>query len=120
MTRASNRFRTSSSEYSPCWQGLIDHALYSYYKQYGYKTIIMGASFRDIGAIKELAGCDYLTISPKLLEELNNDTSVLHLLHPSCCPLFGHLLMRCHVALPCQRSSKRVRRTTRRWRRRAT
>ncbi|CAD6580064.1 MAG: sedoheptulose-7-phosphate:D-glyceraldehyde-3-phosphate transaldolase [Tremellales sp. Tagirdzhanova-0007] len=41
-------------------------------RQHGYKTIIMGASFRDVGAIKELAGCDYLTISPKLLEELNN------------------------------------------------
>ena len=46
----------------------------SYYKQHGYKTIIMGASFRDTGAIKELAGCDYLTISPKLLEQLKNDT----------------------------------------------
>jgi transaldolase len=34
----------------------------------------MGASFRDTGAIKELAGCDYLTIAPKLLEELKNDS----------------------------------------------
>lgn len=49
--------------------------IFNYYKQHGYKTIIMGASFRDIGAIKELAGCDYLTISPKLLEELKNDES---------------------------------------------
>ena len=37
----------------------------------------MGASFRDIGAIKELAGCDFLTISPKLLEELNKSEFVV-------------------------------------------
>jgi transaldolase len=44
----------------------------SYYKQHGYKTIVMGASFRNKGEITELAGCDYLTIAPKLLEELKN------------------------------------------------
>lgn len=44
----------------------------SYYKQHGYKTIVMGASFRNVGEIKALAGCDYLTIAPKLLEELKN------------------------------------------------
>ncbi len=40
--------------------------------RHGYKTIVMGASFRNTGEITELAGCDYLTIAPKLLEELKN------------------------------------------------
>ena len=44
--------------------------IYKYYKKYGYKTEVMGASFRNIGEITELAGCDLLTISPKLLKEL--------------------------------------------------
>lgn len=46
--------------------------IYNYYKHFGYKTEIMGASFRNIGEIIELAGCDLLTISPTLLEELQN------------------------------------------------
>lgn len=46
--------------------------IFNYYKKYGYKTIVMGASFRNTGEITELAGCDYLTISPTLLEELYN------------------------------------------------
>ncbi|KAL1958652.1 hypothetical protein VTO42DRAFT_3995 [Malbranchea cinnamomea] len=49
--------------------------IYNYYKRHGYKTIVMGASFRNIGEIIELAGCDYLTISPSLLEELYNSTT---------------------------------------------
>ncbi|OCF33198.1 transaldolase [Kwoniella heveanensis BCC8398] len=44
--------------------------IFNYYKQHGYKTIVMGASFRNIGEITALAGCDYLTIAPKLLDEL--------------------------------------------------
>ena len=44
--------------------------VYDYYKHFGYKTQVMGASFRNIGEIKELAGCDLLTISPQLLAEL--------------------------------------------------
>lgn len=44
--------------------------IYNYYKKYGYKTQIMGASFRNIDEILELAGCDLLTISPQLLDEL--------------------------------------------------
>lgn len=44
--------------------------IYNYYKQYGYATEVMGASFRNVGEILELAGCDLLTISPALLEEL--------------------------------------------------
>ena len=46
--------------------------IYNYYKKFGYKTVVMGASFRNIGEIKELAGCDLLTIAPKLLEELQS------------------------------------------------
>lgn len=47
-------------------------SIYNYYKANGYNTIVMGASFRNIGEILELAGCDRLTISPQLLEELAN------------------------------------------------
>ena len=47
--------------------------IYNYYKKFGYKTVVMGASFRNIGEIKELAGCDLLTISPKLLAELDSE-----------------------------------------------
>jgi len=49
--------------------------IFTYYKQHGYKTIVMGASFRNTGEIKALAGVDFLTISPNLLEELKNDSS---------------------------------------------
>jgi transaldolase len=44
--------------------------IYHYFKKFGYKTVVMGASFRNIGEICELAGCDLLTISPQLLAEL--------------------------------------------------
>ncbi len=44
--------------------------IYNYFKKFGYKTVVMGASFRNIGEIQQLAGCDLLTISPKLIEEL--------------------------------------------------
>ncbi len=46
--------------------------IYNYYKKFDYKTVVMGASFRNIGEITELAGCDLLTIAPKLLEELDS------------------------------------------------
>src|ERR1700731_638453 len=45
--------------------------IYNYYKKFGYQTEVMGASFRNIGQIEYLAGCDLLTISPNLLEELS-------------------------------------------------
>jgi len=50
--------------------------IYSYYKKFGYKTEVMGASFRTVSQITELAGCDLLTISPDLLKKLadSNDT----------------------------------------------
>lgn len=51
--------------------------IYNYYKKFGYKTIVMGASFRNTGEIKALAGCDFLTISPQLLGELLKDHSKL-------------------------------------------
>ncbi|ADN00119.1 transaldolase [Dickeya dadantii] len=44
--------------------------IYKYYKQHGYETVVMGASFRNVGEILELAGCDRLTIAPPLLKEL--------------------------------------------------
>merc|ERR1712168_1747294 len=46
--------------------------IYNYYKKHGYKTVVMGASFRNTGEVTALAGCDLLTISPKLLAELDN------------------------------------------------
>ncbi|EGC37513.1 transaldolase [Dictyostelium purpureum] len=52
--------------------------IFAYYKKYGYKTSVMGASFRNKEQTTELAGCDLLTISPNLLEELKNtDSSVV-------------------------------------------
>ncbi len=45
--------------------------IYTYYKKFGYETEVMGASFRNVGQIRELAGCDLLTISPELMEELS-------------------------------------------------
>jgi transaldolase len=51
--------------------------IYNYYKKFGYKTVVMGASFRNIGEIIELAGCDLLTIAPKLLEELETTEGTL-------------------------------------------
>jgi len=46
--------------------------IYNYFKKFGYKTVVMGASFRNIGEIEQLAGCDLLTISPQLLGELES------------------------------------------------
>jgi transaldolase len=46
--------------------------IYNYFKHFGYKTVVMGASFRNTGEITELAGCDLLTISPQLLAELES------------------------------------------------
>jgi transaldolase len=51
--------------------------IYSYYKKFGYNTEVMGASFRNVGEITELAGVDLLTISPKLLDELQNTEGTL-------------------------------------------
>jgi transaldolase len=53
--------------------------IYNYYKKFDYSTIVMGASFRNIGEIIELVGCDNLTISPNLLKELESTEGVLDL-----------------------------------------
>jgi len=58
--------------------------IYTYYKKFGYKTQVMGASFRNTGQIEFLAGCDLLTISPDLLEELqNSDKELVRRLDPA-------------------------------------
>jgi len=49
--------------------------IFNYYKKFGYPTEVMGASFRNTGEIKELVGCDLLTIGPKLLEQMQQDFS---------------------------------------------
>ncbi|KAG0679862.1 sedoheptulose-7-phosphate:D-glyceraldehyde-3- phosphate transaldolase [Pichia californica] len=51
--------------------------IFNYYKKYNYNTIVMGASFRNTGEISALAGCDYLTISPGLLEKLSESKDSL-------------------------------------------
>ena len=68
---------TDKKEYAPAEDpGVISVTkIYNYYKKFGYKTEVMGASFRNIGEITELAGCDLLTISPKLLDELRTSAA---------------------------------------------
>jgi len=51
--------------------------IYNYFKHFGYATEVMGASFRNAGEIRELAGCDLLTISPALLGELSQSSEPL-------------------------------------------
>lgn len=51
--------------------------IYNYYKVNGYQTVVMGASFRNLGQIEQLAGCDRLTISPELLQQLADDQQLL-------------------------------------------
>ncbi len=51
--------------------------IYDYFKAQGHKTVVMGASFRNVGQIEQLAGCDRLTISPELLQQLADDNGPL-------------------------------------------
>ena len=51
--------------------------IFDYYKQHGYKTVVMGASFRNTQEIEQLAGCDRLTISPALMQDLADDNGIL-------------------------------------------
>ncbi|MEM7563157.1 MAG: transaldolase [Pseudomonadota bacterium] len=51
--------------------------IFNYYKQHGFQTVVMGASFRNTGEIEELAGCDRLTISPQLMQALADDSGSL-------------------------------------------
>ena len=66
-------------EYAPAEDpGVISVTkIYNYYKEYGYNTVVMGASFRNVGEITELAGCDRLTIAPALLKELQENSTAL-------------------------------------------
>jgi transaldolase len=66
--KAKNPTTEYTAETDPGVQSV--HKIYAYYKEYGYKTVVMGASFRNIGEIIQLAGCDRLTIAPNLLQEL--------------------------------------------------
>ena len=64
--------KDTGKDYTPAEDPGVESVttIYNYYKKFGYKTVVMGASFRNIGEITELAGCDLLTIAPKLLDEL--------------------------------------------------
>lgn len=68
---------TDQKEYKPSEDpGVVSVTqIFNYYKKFDYKTVVMGASFRNVGEVTELAGCDLLTISPKLLGELGNSTA---------------------------------------------
>ena len=70
---------TDKKEYAPHEDpGVVSVTeIYNYYKQYDYKTVVMGASFRNIGEITELAGCDRLTIAPGLLKALQESNEPL-------------------------------------------
>jgi transaldolase len=70
---------TDQKEYAPAEDPGVKSVtnIFNYYKQSGYETIVMGASFRNVGEITELAGCDRLTISPQLLQELDDDFGLL-------------------------------------------
>jgi transaldolase len=70
---------TGKTSYAPAEDpGVVSVTrIYNYYKNYGYKTEVMGASFRNIGEITELCGSDLLTIAPKLLSELEEKTGDL-------------------------------------------
>ena len=71
--------KSTGKDYAPAEDPGVQsvRAIYAYYKKFGYKTEVMGASFRNVGEILELAGCDLLTISPQLLAELKASTSPL-------------------------------------------
>ena len=70
---------SDKKEYAPAEDpGVISVTkIYNYYKEYGYNTVVMGASFRNLGEITELAGCDRLTIAPALLKELQENSTAL-------------------------------------------
>ena len=68
--------KANKREYAPAEDPGVESVreIYAYYKTFGYPTEVMGASFRSKGEALELAGCDLLTISPDLLEEMKNST----------------------------------------------
>ncbi len=73
--KANTEQKEYSSEEDPGVVSVTE--IYNYFKKHDYKTVVMGASFRNIGEVMQLAGCDKLTISPALLQELENSEGVL-------------------------------------------
>ncbi len=77
--------RVNGRDYTPAEDpGVLSvRSIYNYFKKFGYGTVVMGASFRNVGEIEELAGVDFLTISPALLEHLaKSDRSLQRKLSP--------------------------------------
>ena len=74
-----HKAKSGQTEYAPHEDpGVISVSkIYSFYKRHNYSTVVMGASFRNTGEIEHLAGCDRLTISPQLLNDLEQDTGQL-------------------------------------------
>jgi transaldolase len=74
-----NLKNSKNENYAPAMEPgiLVVKNIFNYYKKFGYKTEIMAASFRNIGEITELSGCDLMTISPKLLAELEDSKGML-------------------------------------------
>ena len=74
-----HKANSGKQEYAPAEDpGVISVTdIYRFYKEHGYETIVMGASFRNTGEIEQLAGCDRLTISPDLMDQLEKDSSPL-------------------------------------------
>jgi transaldolase len=83
--------KTYAAEEDPGVKNVTE--IYNYYKQNGFKTIVMGASFRNTGEILELAGCDRLTISPQLLEELKSTKYVF--------VIVAHYIVNAILSLSC-------------------
>lgn len=80
--KANSELRIESADDDPGVQSV--HRIYQYYKRHGYQTVVMAASFRNCGEVEALAGCDRLTISPALLEQLAADHAELpRRLHPN-------------------------------------
>lgn len=71
--------KSEGKEYESCNDpGVLSvKSIYDYYKKFDYKTVIMGASFRNVGEIEELSGIDYLTISPTLLDQLSQSNKTV-------------------------------------------
>lgn len=71
--------RVHARDYTPAEDpGVLSvRTIYNYFKKFGYGTVVMGASFRNVGEIEELAGVDFLTISPALLDQLAKSDRVL-------------------------------------------
>ena len=69
--KANTELKINSAKDDPGVQSVTE--IYNYYKARSYNTVVMGASFRNAGEIEALAGCDRLTISPQLLDELDAD-----------------------------------------------